>query len=416
MDNKALNDNILYNGRSHISTLLNVLLVVYAALLPISGAFSTHTGPYILFFLWVLEGGMKKKIEKIKKNKPLMVFYVLFLLYLVSFFWTQNIQAGIHSLKYYFSIVVVMSIYYTSLKGSYSTAVLAAFLLAMALSEILSYGIFLEFWSFGSRGTPDNPTPFMHHIKYSIFLGTTIFLLIWQLQNKKVPMAVKILEFIFLVSATINLFLNGGRTGQIGLIFATIVYVITRFGAKIKYIVASLALLSFVFVAAYYSSPIFHKRVQAGISDVQRITEGNLGTSWGLRIAMKIIGVEIVKESPLFGVGIGDVFDEFQKHLKESELKKYKYLHNLPHVHDQFLQTTIQVGLVGLFILLYFFYSIFKMEYHDPLIKSSLFAIITIILFSFFTEASLRNNTSALLAFVLGYLWNRDQISLATEK
>ena len=416
MNLKILKNRIFYQENKNFSIVLNIFLVIYAALLPMSGAFSTHTGPYILLLLWILEGDLTKKFNRIKSNKPIMIFFALFLLYLLSFLWTENFSAGLHSFKYYISIITVMVIYYTSAKSSFLTPIIAAFLISMAISELLSYGIFLEFWSFGDRGTPDNPTPFMHHIKYSIFLGTTIFLLIWQIKNKNTPNIVRFLEFIFLISATVNLFINGGRTGQIGLIFATIVYIATYYGMKLKYILSGVVLITFIFFSAYYTSPIFNKRVQMGVSDVQKMMEGNLGSSWGLRVAMKIIGYDIVKESPFLGVGIGDVFDEFQNHLKNSELKKYYYLHHLPHVHDQFLQTTIQVGIVGLLILIYFFYSIFKMEYHDPLIKSTLFAILTIIIFSFFTEASLRNNTSALLAFILGYLWNKDQLSTQSDK
>jgi len=100
------------------------------------------------------------------------------------------------------------------------------------------------------------------------------------------------------------------------------------------------------------------------------------------------------------------VWKEFYDQLEKSELKKYSYLHDIPHVHDQFLQTTLQTGIIGLGILLMFLYSLYTKNYNDLLLKSILSAIFTIIVFSFFTEVSMRNNTSALLAFIIGFFWN----------
>ena len=408
---KKVSNKILHGDvNEKVSLVLNVVLVIYAALLPLSGAFSTHTGPYIILFLWIFEGNLINKYRKLKKEHVFLAFYALFGIYLISFLWTNNLKEGIHSLKYYLSMIIIMSVYFTSLRKKIIPYTIGAFLSSMFLSEIISYGIFLDLWRVGSRGTPENPSPFMHHIKYSIFLAITIFILIWQILNKKTDLKLKILESVFLVSATINLFLNGGRTGQIGFILAVFVFTMSYFGVKLKYLLSTFALVASITITAYHFSPIFHQRVQMGISDIEKISEGNLGTSWGLRIAMKIISYNIIKDHPMIGVGLGDFRDDFIRYLNESDLKRYDYLHHLPHVHDQFLQTAIQTGLVGLFILLTTIYFLYKKDFKDPLLKSVFISILTIMFFSFFTEASLRNNTSALLAFLIGYFWRYDEV------
>jgi len=251
------------------STILNILLVIYAALLPVSGAFSTHTGPYILLILWLLEGDLPAKIQRIKSEKTFVLLTILFLFYLLSLAWTEDISRGLHSLKYYFSIVIVAFVYLTSAQKKFMMYIMGAFLFSMFVSEIISYGIFLEWWQIGSRGTPDNPTPFMHHIKYSIFLGTTIFLLLWQILGTNISRTMKFFEFLFLISATINIFINGGRTGQLGLIFAFIVFSYIYFGAKIRYLIGTILLLGVLFTSAYQLSPIFQNRVHASCHETQ---------------------------------------------------------------------------------------------------------------------------------------------------
>jgi O-antigen ligase len=208
IDLKKVSNKILHGDvNEKVSLVLNVVLVIYAALLPLSGAFSTHTGPYIILFLWIFEGNLINKYRKLKKEHVFLAFYALFGIYLISFLWTNNLKEGIHSLKYYLSMIIIMSVYFTSLRKKIIPYTIGAFLSSMFLSEIISYGIFLDLWRVGSRGTPENPSPFMHHIKYSIFLAITIFILVWQILNKKTDLKLKILESVFLVSATIYLFL-----------------------------------------------------------------------------------------------------------------------------------------------------------------------------------------------------------------
>jgi hypothetical protein len=51
-----------------VSLLLNAVLVLYALLLPFSYAFGVFTGPVILALLWMLEGDLKNKLQKIKEQ------------------------------------------------------------------------------------------------------------------------------------------------------------------------------------------------------------------------------------------------------------------------------------------------------------------------------------------------------------
>jgi len=395
-------------GSTVYSELLNILFVVYALLLPFSNAFSTHTGPYLLLFFWVLEGDFGRKLAKIRSEKAVWFLLLFFFINLLSMLWTTNIHEGIYNLKFYFAITVVFITFYTSMKERYLLPVIFAFLIAMFISEVVSYGVFLEWWT-TKHSSPSMPTPFMHHVPYSIFLVVTIFLLLGQILNKKISLSLRIFEAIFLLSATVNLFINGGRTGQLAFIFALFVFVISYYGTKIKYIVLTFCVLLLVFVSAYMFSPVFHKRIDQAVVDIYKIKEGNLKSSWGSRIAMKIVSYSILEQHPFVGVGIGDVKDEFKKAYETETLKKYKFSYNTHHVHDQYLQIMLQTGLLGLIPFILFIWFLFTAKYKNPLPKSTLLAILTVFIFSFSADVPLRNYLSGLFAFATAFLLLRSQ-------
>lgn len=395
-------------GSPVYSHILNVFFVVYALLLPFSNAFSTHTGPYLLLLFWVLEGDFGKKLEKIRAEKALWFLLLFFTISALSMLWTDNTSEGIYVLKFYFAITTVFVTFYTSMKARYLLAIVFAFLMSMFISEIISYGVFLEWWQ-TKKSSPDMPTPFMHHVPYSIFLAITIFLLLGQILNKKISLTLRLFEAVFLFSTTVNLFLNGGRTGQLAFMFGLLIFVTSYFGTKIKYIFATLVVLSSLFVVAYHFSPVFHARAHKAVSDIEKIQSGNLNSSWGSRIAMKIVTYEIIKAQPLLGVGLGDTRDAYKEALQSEALQKYSFTDNVHHVHDQYLQIILQTGLVGLLFFIMFLWSLFRAKTNHPLQKATLNAILIVFLFSFCADVPLGNYVSGLFAFTTAFLLHRSQ-------
>ncbi|WP_353661222.1 O-antigen ligase family protein [Hydrogenimonas sp. SS33] len=385
-----------------ISFALNLSFVLYAALLPFSYAFSIHTGPIFLLLLWLAEGNMRKKKKILLRNKAILFFLLFFIVHICSLLWSHHFHTALHTLKFYFTILVIISILYTSLQRSFIPYILIAFLLSMFVSEVLLYGVFFEWWHFKNASSA-NPSPIMHHIFYSIFVAVTILLLLWQIFNPKISYKIKILELFFLISTTTNLFLNGGRTGQLGFIFALFVFTINLFGFKKKYLLATSAILAILFISGYRLSPVFHAKVHQGVSDIQKMMHGDLNTSWGLRVAMKKVGFQIVKDHPLLGVGVGDVLATFQSYLQKSKEKKYAFLFTVNHVHDQWLQILLQTGIIGLAFFILFLLHLFKIPFDDPLTKATFHAILTIFIVAFFTDVPLRNFTAALFGFIIGF-------------
>ncbi len=389
------------------ANILNGVFIIYAFLLPFSKAFPIFTGPYIILLFWILEGNFSEKFKKMKSNKVIWYLLIFFLFTVISLLWSENIHEGKQLLRYYFAIVVVMTAVFTSMKQGYTKWILYAFLFSMFISEIVSYGIFFEWWSFKGKSHID-PTPFMHHTIYSVFLAITIFLLLYQIQDKSTSVKLRIFELIFLLSSSVNLFVNGGRTGQLALIFGACTYVFIYFKKKM-FILYTLILLSFVFIGAYQLSPNFHNRVHQAVNDIEKIQTGNLNSSWGSRIAMKQVAWQIIQDNPIVGVGIGDEMNVFRQYIEHDQFHNLKFVKNVHHLHDQFIQVTVETGIIGLLLFFMFFFYLFNkgLKSENRALQASLFSILIIFLFSFFTDVPLHNFTGGLFAFVIGYFLNQ---------
>ena len=386
---------------------LNIVMLVYAALLPFSNAFTVHTGPSILMILWLLEGRFEEKRRIFSDYASPWALSLFFLFAALSLLWTEDMARGLRELKYYFVIFSVFIVYFTSLRKRYRKAVLYAFLLAMFISEIYSYGIFFDWWSVEGASASNPTPPYMHHIRYSIYLVVTVILLLFQLSDRAVPAGLKMAELFFLLSSSVNLFINGGRTGQLALVVALILFVVARFGLRWRYLLSTFLLLFAIFYSAYHLSPVFRSRALMAVEDIRRIVvHGDFENSWGERIAMAIVASHEIADNPLVGVGVGDTMSEYRKELCKKELRKYSYTHDVPHVHNQFLQICAQTGAIGLALFVLFLFSLLKEAKRAPssLYRAALYSNLSIFLFGFFSSVIIRNYTSGLFAFVLAYL------------
>jgi len=392
-------------GAPRYSHILNVLFVVYVSLLPFSNAFTVHTGPLVLLLFWVLEGDFKNKFEKLRSQKTIWFLLSFFAFSILSLLWTDNMKEGLHYLKYYFVITIVLVTMYTSLKKQYALPVLLAFFTSVFVTELSLYGWYLKIWHLkGTTGVL--PLQNMNRIMYSIFLVTATFLSLWQLLKKENSLWVRIVSSVFFLSTLFSLFIGYSRTGQLAFLLGFIMFVFIYWKEKKRYfIIACLVLIVFVGAAYSFSSP-FKQRVETTITDIKNINHDNLRGSWGIRIAAKIVAVNTLKLHPVVGSGIGDFNDDFHQSAMAGEMKSYAFVHHLAHPHDQFLVIILQTGMIGLTLFILFLWMLFKTNVKSNLDKAVLWSLLTVFIVTFLSDFALQNYITGLFAFVIGYLLN----------
>jgi len=370
---------------------INYIIIAYAFLLPLSRAGLSILG-FLMILLWFIQGDFKTKYNQLKDNSVVLSLVALILLGYISLIWTglENIKEGIDvTTKIVRIIFLPMIVIATTLKKEYLPKVITAFLAGMLISEILSYGIFFELWTLSQgSGTPSDPTPFMHHLDYSTFLTFTSLLLlnrIFATDNFKL----KVFYFIYFLFVTSNLFLNGGRTGHLA--FAISIFVVGFVNIKNKFLAffSMLFLVISIFYAAYNISPVFKQRFDAGANELNKI-EANSGSkyagSFGQRLGVWTMSIDIIKENPILGVGTGSIRDTITDATTTTTDKYFKSI-RVGNMHNIYVEYLVMLGLIGLIFYLMIWYNLFKMK-----IKDKLYSNLKVIFIAVFCTASTVEN------------------------
>ena len=156
----------------------------------------------------------------------------------------------------------------------------------------------------------------MNHLSYTLFLAITCAILLSSFILEKTSKLKRLYYGLFFLTATINLFLTGGRTGQIAFIFVIIMLIFTNIKHKVLAFLISTVLLSSIFVGAYNLSPTFKERVNISIYDLKQVSENkNFSSSWGIRLSTWVATYYILKDNILFGTGISDLNMDYRKYV-----------------------------------------------------------------------------------------------------
>jgi len=235
-------------------------------------------------------------------------------------------------------------------------------------------------------------------------LSIAILFLVDQLFRYHNSKTKQILIAIFLTSAIVNLFINGGRTGQLALIIGIFIYIALKF--EKKYIFVAMGFLVGIFILAYNFSPIFKERATIASSDISKMTENDFNTSWGARMAMNLTTYEYLTNSTanfIFGAGAGDAKKEFNDFAKENMPKNIsEVIEAFNQLHNQYAQTWMDGSIFSLLLLLLLFYFFIKTATQEN--RHLIFAIAGIIAFSLIPDVMLyRTQPYLLILFVFAY-------------
>ncbi|XOB61356.1 O-antigen ligase family protein [Campylobacterota bacterium DY0563] len=392
----SINQNIV-NIREKINFLLNYLIVFYAFIIPFEYTITKELVK-VMFLLWILTFDyerLKLIIKVLKENRVFQSVFLLSSFILLSYLWSDSYPNTVYgdtnfffkSFIYFYILPIIIIV--SSLNTKYIPIIIYSFLISMFINEIISYGIFFEFWSTGiPKSSHFSPVPFQlsgSHITYSVYIAFAILLSIYKLKQIKNRYIYGIFIF-FLITMSINLFISIGRTGQFALFLTLCSLLLIYYKHNIKKIILFVCSLLFIFIVAYYNINTFNIRINAGIKDVKNIiynkeiknsSVGNRLLSWN--------AYSYINETKylLYGVGMGN---------KEEYVKKRLLETNYPHkniidfwkfgrLHNMYLEILVSNGIIGLFLLVMLFYSIFKADIKNKHIKY--ISYITSLVFTF---------------------------------
>jgi len=353
------------------------LLILFGFTLPLSVAVN-NVFAVLIIVLWLYKKEYQQTWEIIKNSKVVIALLLLFSLHIIGLLWTEDVALGLKIMRKEW-MFLLLPIMMSFVKREHIQYYISAFLIAISISEIFSYLIWFEVIPPFLRASLYDPTPFIHHTSYNPFLAFAIYLTgYYMLFDKTLSRMQKMLLLLFFFTMSVNMFITGGRAGQVGYLVVVVILFFQFFNKHFfRALFLSMLLLSAVLFTAYSSSQIFQDRAKLIVSEIENFNE-NKNTSVGLRINFAINTFEIIKEHPFIGVGTGG----YEKNYKIINDKNSPDAELHGHPHNMYLFEMVQFGIFGLISLLSILYFQLRFAWKETNILRSKVGIALPILFS----------------------------------
>lgn len=349
----------------------------------------------ILFFISSIINKKKGLITKV--NKRLLVIIGFYLIGFISLFYGNNTSNTWFNNEIKLSLFVFpISLIISNLNGnqifrpilkSFVEGVIISILLALINATVGYYydkDSSLFFYS--------NLSYFAHVSYFSLYLNFAIAILyfFWFSPSKKdyIP---PYLNFGLSFFLSLIIILLASKTGIITLLLIhliAVLYWVKRY-KKFKQASILLGTLAIFLSIGLYNSPKVLNRLVIMKNSILNY-DGTPNTSSTIRMAVWAEAIELIKEKPIFGYGVGDVSDELTIRYKEKGF--YKLAKKHLNSHNQFLQILIGSGIFGfLYFLSLIIFPIFN--FNNPNTKLLYLCFFTLILFNFMTESMLETQS-----------------------
>lgn len=367
--------------------------------------------------LWLLEGNFTSKVHSLKNSRLAWVFISLYLIYLIGMSYTFNTLHGLKDLETKFTLLLFPLIYATSIFAKKINFSLLFKSLVFGCSIAALYGLitstYLFIYELYARANnivlnTSYPytnyffsayvSPFLHTGYFALYINVSIAFLLYNLlfNNLEISVNLKrlfILLLVFLSVYNVLLLSKIGLLSMIGVyLFLFFVWAKQRF--NIIKLIGIIALLIAGVVLIILAFPKVRMNFEHLIETTFYKSENELDSEDGAasRLVAWKTALRITKIHYLTGVGTGDV-----KQTLTDEYKKRGYFNAYKiqlNSHNQYLQTTLAVGLAGLFALLIIIFVNFKKAIRNRNYLHLIF--ISLVSTQFFVEASLETQAGVI--------------------
>ncbi len=349
-------------GSFNLDKTYQYLLTSLAFLMPLT-VFGGNLIIVIICVIWLFSGNYKSKFNQIINNKLMIASILFYLIHVIGMLWSQDLSWGFHMLHKMWYFLLLFPILYTIVRKDYISSYISAFLLAILITEVCSYLVWFEIIEPFKNATVENPTPFMNHISYNPILAFAIYLVLHEIFfNKKITNFVFSLYSFFAISMIVNMFITGGRAGQVAF-FAMLVVLIIQILDKqrIKSLITIFIVIPGIFFTAYQASDLFQKRVNLAFNQALEYHPGS-NNSIGYRITYALNSWEVIKENPIIGVGTGDFPVEYKKINQIKTPIMFAMIPTTTNPHNMYILIFTQLGVIGLISMLSIFYYQIKLS------------------------------------------------------
>ncbi|WP_321276034.1 O-antigen ligase family protein [Thiomicrorhabdus indica] len=315
----------------------------------------------LAIFFWLFTGNLKQQLVEAWQHPLTKAFLFFAFSAWISLLWTENIDLGLWFAKKYITYLV-FPIVLLLIRPDFLRYYLGAFFAGIALSELLSYGLWLDIIEL-ERANPDH-TAFIGHILYSPIVAFATYIMLSRLVLfwKEQPIWQKITLMFFSSTIIVNLFFTHGRTGMVALIFLLFTLLLLKFpNHKVKAILGSFFISATLLTTTYFSLNDFKQRVDVAYHDIEQlINHQNAVTSVGNRLVNWVYSAQMIQQNPILGVGLGDYGEEFSLIAKQ---QNFQTVESSINPHNQYLFSWTTSGIIGIISLFTLFWVMIQLTY-----------------------------------------------------
>lgn len=191
----------------------------------------------------------------------------------------------------------------------------------------------------------------IHFGDFELMLGILSLLSINWYGSDKWPL--RILKIAGCIAGVTASFSSGTRGGWLAIpVFMMIFLYFRTSKISLRALVASILMMLFAAVIAYFASSTIQQRAQALVNDIAVFDHGNRDTSTGVRWQLYKAAVDVFSRHPFFGVGPEGFAQEMQPMMEAGKLTPEAAELGRGEVHNDILSKAAGMGLPGLAAIL----------------------------------------------------------------
>jgi O-antigen ligase len=362
-----------------------------------SYGFNTQLLISVLAFGLLFVDSFSSKLSNLKTHKKtILILSLHFISYLIGCLFTDNWQEAMKILKAQLPVFLIPMVFFSlNLKQNLLRYALKYFSFAVTLYSflVLVYVFSLKFLNLGDFSYYNTFAIFYN--KHTTYIGLFVTVSITYFVNIFFEHSAKIKKIILALLVLIlfvTIYFLSVRIAILTLFLNINFIVFFKLKSKLKYLIIG---VSSVLIIGLFSLPNFERRFEPSMTEIGEVD--------GLEFRQKhweSVLYTINHNSLLFGNGTGSnrelLYDQYKKHkLTSAYIDEY-------NTHNQFLEITLENGLLGLLLFLLMFGYI----YYFQIIRRNILelSILNIFLLFFMTESLLVRQSGIMLFSILATL------------
>lgn len=315
---------------------------------------------------WILCRNWKQRIDLLRNEvwrRVLASYSLFYLLYVLGLSWSANLDYAFFDLGTKLSLFLFPLIFATTDLRVFTPKRLLmvsyAYLAGCILITLVMLGVALM--EFRETNSPkvfyyDELSIFQHPSYLSMYLDFAVSLILFILlrAGHLVTGLIRNLLVLAIIYFFAIVMLLASKAGIISLLIILAISIFSIIVYRKEYVIGLLFLfiLPFTFIGAYYAFPYSFQRLSSANEVVTGKQPLNRTSSDGTaeRVLIWQSSLEIIRDKGILGVGTGDVKDALLTKYAENGITNALNLRL--NAHNQYLQTTITLGIPGILMLL----------------------------------------------------------------